>query len=173
MRTKLIAGILVLALVATSFGVITAKNPFSMQAPAFNKSGGSGWMDQLTEEQQDDLWQQMKDFKQQICVQYNLTCPSDPLNNLTEEEKAEVRQKMGEFKQKQYNETLEFKQKQKDDAEAFRQQICDQYNITLPSAPQFRDKGDNATRDSKRSQKHGFWRGSGWFLSGSSPSKSG
>jgi len=138
MRTKLIAGILVLALVATSFGVITAKNPFSMQASAFNKSGGSGWMDQLTEE-----------------------------------EKAEVRQKMGEFKQKQYNETLEFKQKQKDDAEAFRQQICDQYNITLPSIPQFRDKGDNATRDGKRSQKHGFWRGSGWFLSGSSPSKSG
>jgi uncharacterized membrane protein len=163
MRTKLIVGVLILALVATSIGVIAARNNFGMQPPAFNKSGGSEWMNQLTEEQRDDVWQQMQDFMGQICDQYNLTCPSDPLSNLTKEERAEVRQKMREFRQEQRNETQEFRQKQKDDAEAFRQQICDQYNITLPSGPQFLDEGGNATRDGKWPQRRGFWREPGWF----------
>jgi len=159
MRTKLIVGILVLTLVASSIGVIAARNNFGMQPPAFNKPGGFGWMDQLTEEERDDLWQQMQDFRQHICDQYNLTCPSGPLGNLTEEERAEVRQKMRDFKQKQRNETQEFRQKQKEDAEAFRQQISDQYNITLPSGPRFLDEDGNATRGVKGPQKRGFGRG--------------
>lgn len=81
MRTKLVIGILVLALVATSIGVVSARGYFgasasdSASAPA---AGGPCWMDQLTEEERQEMHQQMHEFRQQIREQYNLTCPMGP-----------------------------------------------------------------------------------------------
>ncbi len=101
MRREIIGVILVLALVASSIGVVSARNLFGMQAPAMDHQwfGSSGWMSQLTEEQRDDARQQMHEFQQQICDQYNLSWPGGPLSNLTDEERAEVQQQMRVFRQ--------------------------------------------------------------------------
>ena len=89
--------ILVLAVIVGSSGVISAQKHFGMQAPAEGHQwfGGAGWMSQLTEEQRDDVRQQMRmfqrgqrnatrefqetqkqeaeDFWQRISDQYNIT----------------------------------------------------------------------------------------------------
>lgn len=56
MKTKLIAGLVVLALVATAVGVISARNNFGVQLP-HQWARGSCWMNQS---------------------KYNITCPSGP-----------------------------------------------------------------------------------------------
>ncbi len=126
MRREIIVSILVLAVIASSIGVVSAQKHFGMQAPAMGHqwSGGFGWMNQLTEEQRDGVRQQMHDFQQQICDQYNLSGPGGPLSNLTEEERAEVQQQMRMFRQAQRNDTREY-----------RQQICDLYNLSCPGGP--------------------------------------
>ena len=80
MKTKVVAGILVLAVVAAAIGVVAARNNFGMQPPAMDHrwSGGSWWMNQLTKEERPEVRQQMQETKQQICDQYNITCPSGP-----------------------------------------------------------------------------------------------
>ena len=121
MKTKLIAGILVLAVVATSVGIVSAWNGFGI-IPAHKRFGGQYW--DLTEEQREEL-QKMREFKQQICDRYNITRPCKPLCNLTEERK-EIIQKVQEFRKKQIEEE-----------KLFWQQICEQYNITCPSDTKF------------------------------------
>ena len=112
MKTKVVTGILVLAVVAAAIGVVAARNNFGMQPPAMDHqwSSGSRWMNQLTEEQRQEVIQQMQEFKQQTCDQYNITCPSGPMSHLTEEERQEVRQKIQEFRQGQRQEVQEFMQ---------------------------------------------------------------
>jgi phage-related protein len=126
MRREIIGIILVLAVIAGSIGVISAQKHFGMQAPAEGHQwfGSAGWMSQLTEGQRDDVRLQMHDFQQQICDQYNLSCPGAPLSNLTDEERADVRQQMRMFQRGQRNDTRDF-----------RQQICDQYNLSCPGSP--------------------------------------
>jgi len=126
MRREIIGIILVMAVIAGSIGVISAQKHFGMQAPAegHQRFGGAGWMSQLTEEQRDDVRQQMHDFQQQICDQYNLSQPRGQLSNLTEDERADMRQQMRMFQRDQRNATRDFQQ-----------QICDQYNLSCPSGP--------------------------------------
>ena len=88
MKTKLIAGLVVLALVATAVGVISARNNFGVQLP-HQWTRGSGWMNQS---------------------KYNITCPCDPMSQLNEEQRQEVRQKIQEFRQGQRQEAQEFMQ---------------------------------------------------------------
>jgi hypothetical protein len=168
MRREIIGSILVLALVASSIGVVSSQKPFGMQAPAMGHQwfGGSGWMNQLTEEQKADVWDQMHELQQQICDQYNLSCPGGPLSNLTEEERAEVQEQIQEFQQAQRNDTR-----------VFYQQICDLYNLSCPGGPlsnlteeeraevqeqiqEFRQAQRNDSRDFQQSQKQEaeqFW----------------
>jgi len=158
MKTKVVAGILVLAVVVAAIGVAVAvaQNNFGMQPPAMDHqwSGGSRWMNQLTEEERQEVLQQRQELKQQICAQYNITCPSGPTSHLTEEERQEVRQKIQEFRQGQRQE-----------AQEFMQQICAQYNITCPSGPQFLDEDGNGIYDSMGLHGWGYRRGFGfrWF----------
>ena len=168
MRREIIGIILVLALIAGSIGVISAQKPFGMQALAMGHQwfGSAGWMSQLTEEQRDDVRQQMHDFQQQICDQYNLSSPGGQLSNLTEDERADMRQQMRMFRQGQRNDTRDF-----------RQQICDHYNLSCPGGPlsnltdeeragvqqqihEFRQGQRNATREFQETQKQEaevFW----------------
>jgi uncharacterized membrane protein len=165
MKREIIGIILVLAVIAGSIGVISAQKHFGMQAPAMGHQwlGGAGWMSQLTEEQRDDVRQQMQDFQQQICDQYNLSCPGDPLSNLTEEERAEVQQQIQEFRQGQRNDTRDFRESQKQDAEEFWQRIGDQYNITDSIGPKFMYGDGYGFRGNKGSQKQGHEPGfGGW-----------
>jgi len=81
MKTKLIAGILVLALVATAVGVVSARNNFSgtaQTAAGDEQPFGQCWMDQLTEEQRQEMRQQMQEFKQELHAQYNIDCQNCP-----------------------------------------------------------------------------------------------
>ena len=82
MRTILVAGIVVLALVTTSFGIVYAHRGGS--PGAFEQLHGPCWMQQLTEEQREGARQQMQafvqkqrqealEFRQHICAQYNIT----------------------------------------------------------------------------------------------------
>jgi Spy/CpxP family protein refolding chaperone len=88
MKTKLIAGLVVLALVATAVGVISARNNFGAQLPP-QWTRGSGWMNQS---------------------KYNITSPCGNMSQLTEEQRQEVRQKIQEFRQGQRQEAQEFMQ---------------------------------------------------------------
>jgi hypothetical protein len=85
MKRKLIAGILVVAVVAMAVGVVSARNNFSgpAQTSAGEQSFGQCWMNQLTEElrqelrqqiqeQRQELHQQMHEFRHQLCAQYNI-----------------------------------------------------------------------------------------------------
>jgi hypothetical protein len=165
MRREIIGSILVLALVASSIGVVSSQKPFGMQAPAMGHQwfGGSGWMNQLTEEQKADVWDQMHELQQQICDLYNLSCPGGPLSNLTEEERAEVQEQIQEFRQAQRNDSRDFQQSQKQEAEQFWQQICDQYNITGPIGPGFMYGNGYGLHGNKGSQKQGHGPGfGGW-----------
>ncbi len=163
MRREIIGIILVLAVIAGSIGVISAQKHFGMQAPADGHQwfGGAGWMNPLTEEQRDDVRQQMQDFQQHICDQYNLSCPDGPLSNLTDEERTEVQQQIQEFRQGQKNATQVFHQAQKQEAEVFWQRICDQYNITGPSGPKFMYGDGHGFLGNKGSQKQGHGPGFG------------
>jgi hypothetical protein len=183
MRREIIGIILVLAVISGSIGVISAQKHFGMQAPAMGHQwfDGAGWMSQVTEEQRDDVRQQMqmfrqgqindtRDFRQQICDQYNLSCPGDPLSNLTEEERAEVQQQIQEFRQGQINDSQDFRESQKQDAEEFWQRIGDQYNITYPQynipdsiGPKFMYGDGYGFRGNKGSPKQGYGPGfGGW-----------
>lgn len=163
MRKEIIGSILVLAVIAGSIGVISAQKHFGMQAPAEGHQwlGGAGWMSQLTEEQRDDVGQQMLDFQQQICDQYNLSRPGGQLSNLTDEERADIRQQIQEFRQGQKNATQVFHQAQKQEAEDFWQQISDQYNITDSSGRKFMYGDGHGFRGNKGSQKQGHGPGFG------------
>ncbi len=163
MRREIIGSILVLAVIAGSIGVISAQKHFGMQAPAMGhqRFGGAGWMSQLTEEQRDDVQQQMHDFRQQICDQHNLSCPGGPLSNLTDEERADVQQQIHEFRQGQRNATQVFHQAQKQEVEVFWQQICDQYNITDSIGPRFMYGDGHGFLGNKGSHKQGHGPGFG------------
>ena len=162
---------LVLTLVAGAIGLVSAMNNFGMQAPSMGhqRFGGYGWMpsNNLTDDDRADIKQQMlvfrqaqrnvtRDFQQQICEQYNLSCPGSPLSNLTDEDRAEVQQLIEEFQQAQRNETQEFYNAQKQEAEEFWQQICDQYNITCPNGTQFICGGGYGFRGNMSLPKQGY-----------------
>jgi hypothetical protein len=115
MRPKIIAGLLVLALVATAIGVVLAQDrlgqpPEGIGAPEGNRSPiiAPRWsdeeceMDQLTEEEREEVKQQMQEFWQELRDQHS--------DNLTEEERKAMDQEL----------------------QNFWAQICDQYNISCP-----------------------------------------
>ena len=134
MKTKLIAGLVVLALVATATGAVLARDNFGMQTPegvespmiAHQWSKGPGCMNQLTEEQRKEVHQQMQELRQQLAEQYGV--------DLTEEERQGMQEQM----------------------QGFRQQLFAQYNITCPSGPQFVDEDGDGICDNLGPHMRGF-----------------
>jgi hypothetical protein len=135
MKIKLIAGLVVLALVATATGAVLARENFGMQpsegvgspmmAHQWSKGPG-GCMNQLTEEQRQEMHQQMQEFRQQLAEQYGV--------DLADEERQEMHQQMQEF----------------------RQQLFAQYNIICPSGPQFVDEDGVGICDNLGPHMRGF-----------------
>ncbi|MBN1761521.1 MAG: hypothetical protein JW878_00380 [Methanomicrobia archaeon] len=116
-RTKIIAGLLVLALIAIATEVVLALGDVGMQSPEGrqphegNRSpviaprwpeGQCDDMNQLTEEEREEIQQQMHEFMQELREQYS--------GDLTEEEREAMDQEL----------------------QTFWAQICDQYNISCP-----------------------------------------
>jgi hypothetical protein len=114
MKTKLIVGLVVLSLVATTTGVVLARDNSGMQPPEgmqppmmAQPEGQCDEMDLLTEEEREDIQQQMEEFRQELREQYG--------DNTTEEEREEMAQEM----------------------QNFWEQLCDQYNISCPNGYQY------------------------------------
>jgi len=134
MKTKLIAGLVVLALVATATGVVLARDNLGMQPPegvqlpeiAHHWSKGPCGMNQLTEEQRQEVHQQMQEYRQELAEQYGV--------DLTEEERQEMQEQMREF----------------------RQELFEQYNITCPSGLQFVDEDGDGIYDNLGPHMRGF-----------------
>jgi DNA-binding transcriptional MerR regulator len=113
MKTKLIAGLVVLALVATTSHTVLglAQDNLGMQPPEGNRSpviapqwpeGQCDDMDQLTAEEREEIQQQMQDLVQELREQYS--------GNLTEEEREAMEQEL----------------------QTYWKQICKEYNISCP-----------------------------------------
>jgi hypothetical protein len=116
MSTKIIAGLVLLAVVATATGVALARDDLGMQPsedmqpPDGNRSPmiapqwseGQCELDQLTDEEREAIQQQMQEFLQELREQHS--------GNLTDEER-EARDH---------------------ELQNFWAQICDQYNISCP-----------------------------------------
>ena len=110
-RTKIIASLLVLALIATATAVVLALGDVGMQPPEGNRSpviapqwpeGQCDDMNQLTEEEREEVQQQMHEFMQELREQYS--------GDLMEEEREAMNQEL----------------------QTFWAQICEEYNISCP-----------------------------------------
>jgi len=66
LKTKIIAGLLVLALVATTIGVVSARNPYRFSNPmtADERPIGQCWMNNLTDEQRQEIRQTMQELRE-------------------------------------------------------------------------------------------------------------
>jgi 4-hydroxy-3-methylbut-2-enyl diphosphate reductase IspH len=75
MKRKLVAGILVLVLVATAIGAVSAQNNFGVQSHTMANqcSGSQCLMNQLNDQQQQELCQQTQE-RQQISNQCTINC---------------------------------------------------------------------------------------------------
>jgi hypothetical protein len=149
MKRKLIAGILALyvsaALVATAFALVAVQTnsggPVSLGVGG--RLDGPCEMSQLTDEEREEIQQQLQDYRQDLLEQYGI--------NLTEEQRGEIRramqekrQEMEEFRQelfKQYGIDLtdEEREEMHQQMEEYRQELFEQYGIKLPEkgSPEF------------------------------------
>jgi hypothetical protein len=77
-KRKLIASILVLALVATAFTVVSAQLNSSGSAPmgVGGRPDDPCGMSQLTDEEREEIRQQMEEYRQELFEQYGLSCPT-------------------------------------------------------------------------------------------------
>ncbi|MBN1761528.1 MAG: hypothetical protein JW878_00415 [Methanomicrobia archaeon] len=172
MKTKLIAGLVVLALVATATGAVLARDNSGMQPPegvesltgAHQWSRGPGCMNQLTEEQREEVQEQMQEFRQQLAEQYGV--------DMTDAEREEMREQLQEKQQEQHQEMQEFRQQLaeqygidmtdeereevQEQMQEFRQQLAEQYNITCPSGPQFVDEDGDGICENMGPHMRGF-----------------
>jgi Spy/CpxP family protein refolding chaperone len=114
MKTKLIAGLVVLALVATAVVAVSARNNLGMQSSmkAHQWSRGPCGMNALTDEESATIQQELQDYRQTLLTQYGIT--------LTEEQIDELRQAMQEQRQEMQQQM-----------QAFRQELFDQYDFPL------------------------------------------
>jgi len=172
MKTKLIAGLVVLALVATATGAVLARDNFGMQTPegvespmiAHQWSKGPGCMNQLTEEQRKEVHQQMQELRQQLAEQYGVDLTEEERQGMQEqlqEKQQEMHQEMQEFRRQlaeQYGVDLteEERQGMQEQMQGFRQQLFAQYNITCPSGPQFVDEDGDGICDNLGPHMRGF-----------------
>jgi len=179
MKTKLIAGLVILALVATATGVVVARNNFGMQSLTGTQSWfkGPGCMSQLTEEERQEIHQQMQAFRQNLAEQYGIDLTDEERQAIQEqmqEKRQEMHQQMQAFRQnlsEQYGIDLteEERQAMHHQTQAFRQQLFEQYNITCPSGPQFVDEDGDGICDNPGPHMQGFRRGPGFFGGGLAP----
>jgi len=172
MKTKLIAGLVVLALVATATGVVLARDNLGMQPPEGVESSmiahqwfkGPGCMSQLTEEQRQEVHQQMQEFRQQLDEQYGIDLTEEERQEMQEQiqgKQQELHQQMQEYRQElaeQYGVDLteEERQEMQEQMQEFRQELFEQYNITCPSGLQFVDEDGDGICDNLGPHMRGF-----------------
>ena len=147
-KTKLIAGIVVLALVVTAFTVISAQTNSGDSAPMGQggRFGGAWGMNQLTDEEREDIQQQLQDYRQDLLGQYGITLTEEQreaIRQAMQEQRQGMRQQMHEFRQglfdhyekpltaEEREEIREQMQTQKEEMQQEMQELCEQYGIDL------------------------------------------
>ena len=172
MRTKVIAGVVVLALVATAIGAVSARNNLGMQpstkAPQWSE--GPCGMSKLTDEERQEIQQQMEEFRQELAEQYGIDLTDEERQEMQEqlrEKQKELHQEMQDFRQElaeQYGIDLtdEERQEMQEQMQEFRQELFEQYGIASPAGSQFAGKGDHGPRGPIGRQMLGFQRGPGF-----------
>nr|CBH38932.1 hypothetical protein, secreted [uncultured archaeon]CBH39551.1 hypothetical protein BSM_30300 [uncultured archaeon] len=80
MKTRMVAGLLALTVIATSIGGISAQNNFSIEPPVIDHqwSGGQWLMNRPTGEQRQEMQQQMQMFLPLFSGLYSTNYPSGP-----------------------------------------------------------------------------------------------
>lgn len=148
MRTKMIAGILVLALVATAFTVVSAQTNSGDSAPMGQgrRFSGAWGMSQLTHEEREDIQQQLQEYRQGLLEQYGITLTDEEQEAIREqlqEKREEIKQEMQEFRQglfDQYEMPLmgeerqairEQMQEKRDEMQQEMQELFEQHGIDL------------------------------------------
>ena len=152
----MIAGLLVLALVATATGVVLARDNLGMQPPmiAHQWSRGPCGMDQLTEEERQEMQQQMEEFRQGLAEQYGIDLTDEERQEMQEqlqEKKQELRQQMEKFRQElaeQYGTDLmdEEREEIRQQMQEFRQELFKEYGISCPEGPPGAGEGGTGPR---------------------------
>jgi len=84
MKKKVIAGILALALVATAFAVGTAQINSSGPAPMSTGGwlGGPCEMSQLTDEEKQEIEDQLQEYEQELLAQHGITLTDEQMDAL-------------------------------------------------------------------------------------------
>ena len=172
MKRKLIAGILALALIATAFAVVSAQITNDDAAPRGQGGwfGAHGGLGQLTDDERQEMQQQMQQFRQTLAEQYGI--------DLTDEEREEMQNRFQEKQQEQQQEMEQFRQELAEqygvdltDAEReemqqkmqqFRQELAEQYGISCPAGPQFAGEGGFGPRGPMGREMQGFQHGPGF-----------
>jgi len=149
MKTKLIAGLVVLALVATAVGAVSARNNLGMQSSmkAQQWSRGPCGMNLLTDEEKQEIQEKLQAFRQDLFEDYGI--------DLTEEQIDEIRQAMQEQRQEMQQQMQEY-----------RQELLAEYGVSCPGGPL--GAGEEGTGPRGRMvglRMHGF-RGGPGFVGG-------
>lgn len=144
----MIAGILVLALVATAFTVVSAQTNSgdSAQMGQGRRFGGAWGMSQLTHEEREDIQQQLQEYRQGLLEQYGITLTDEEQEAIREQlqgKREEIKQEMQEFRQglfDQYEMPLmgeerqairEQMQEKRDEMQQEMQELFEQHGIDL------------------------------------------
>jgi Spy/CpxP family protein refolding chaperone len=139
MKTKLIAGLVVLALVATAVGAVSARNNLGMQSPtkAQQWSRGPCGMSQLTDEEKQEIQEKLQAFRQDLFEDYGI--------DLTEEQIDELRQAMQEQRQEMQQQMQEY-----------RQELLAEYGVSCPGGPLGVGEEGSGLRGHMGARMHGF-----------------
>ncbi|MCK4734153.1 MAG: hypothetical protein KAT65_16995 [Methanophagales archaeon] len=167
MRTKMIAGILVLALVATAFTVVSAQTNIGDSAPMGlgRRFGGAWGMSQLTDEEREDIQQQLPEYRQDLLEQYGITLTDEEQEAIREqlqEKRDEMQQEMQElFEQHGIDLTDDEREEIHQQMQAFRQELFEEYDISCPDGPHGAGAWGHDQRGWMGRGMQGFRRGSG------------
>lgn len=166
MKKKIIAGILALALVATAFAVVSAQTNSGDSASRGHggRPCGPCGMSQLTDEERQEMHQQMEEFRQQLAEQYGIDLTDEERQAMQEqlrEKQQELHQEMQEFRQQlaeQYgiNLTDDELQEMQEQMEECRQELFEQYGISCPAGSHFAGEWGGGPRGPMGLRKPGF-----------------
>ena len=169
MKRKLIAGILALALgVTTAFAMVAAQTnssgPVSMGVDG--RLDGPCEMSQLTDEEREEIQQQLHEYQQDLLEQYgiNLTVEQrGEIRRAMQGQQQEMRQQMEEFRKELFAQygidlTDEEREEIRQQMEEYREELFEGYGVSCPAGPQCAGGEGNGPRGHMGTWIQGFQR---------------
>jgi Skp family chaperone for outer membrane proteins len=146
MKTKLIAGLVVLALVATAVVAVSARNNLGMQSSmkAQQWSRGPCGMNELTDDEKQEIQEKLQAFRQDLFEDYGIDLTDeeqiDEIRQAMQERRQEMQQQMQEYRQEQFEQygidlTDEEREEIRQQMQEYRQELLSEYGVSCPSGP--------------------------------------